>query len=147
MRRGPFLLASLVALCGALLLAAFFWPSGSKGVSAEAVAGTWRGPSGAELVLRQDGTFSATNYPMDTAVKGGTPVAARSGSGRWEISSPRARGAQQIHIYFAALPAELGETGSFLRISGHGAGLRIYIDEWGSPNSRFTFKKAISNGN
>ncbi|MEU2789702.1 hypothetical protein [Streptomyces sp. NPDC007100] len=91
------------------------------------VVGTWNGPRGAQVTLREDGSATATKVPGDYS--GYNPVHAFSGKGTWTLRKPKHSLAEQ------AIELEIG-TGTERRatielvVDGRGArdGIHVPVD-------------------
>ncbi len=118
------LAAVMTAACGAGLTGpADITPTRSM------VTGTWRGATGAVLVLRPDGTFTARALPSDF---GGTPGwAPAQGSGTWHL--PPARSLGSVVFDFASLP----NTEFALGVERLGSSVVMYYNK-GDPDQGVT---------
>ena len=105
------------------------------------VTGTWIGAHGATLVVRADGTFTASNLPatLDQADNVGIPSQpVKAGSGTWEIGGPYAQDQSYVSFTFGCASDESLCGASFeLQLQGTAPpGLFYYI---GDPDDDNTY--------
>ncbi|MEV5241153.1 hypothetical protein AB0K89_18905 [Streptomyces cinnamoneus] len=131
-------ISSLVAMAGVILF--FVWePNGSAKPSE--LVGSWRGPQGSQLTLREDGSVTAENVPTSFSDEG-KPIDRFTGKGEWSLGAepkfPKV-GDQRIDV-------TLGETfgsksGIWLDVKGKGASGGLSIPISYDTGKEFVFKK------
>ncbi|MFH9422281.1 hypothetical protein [Streptomyces sp. NPDC017529] len=90
------------------------------------IVGTWTGPRGAQVTLREDGTAIATNMP--TAYSGYDYRSTISGTGTWSL--PRRPDIFVDQAVKITIPAGRGERETELEVDGPGArhGMHVPVD-------------------
>lgn len=90
-------------------------------VSSTSVAGTWHGTANDTFILRDDGTFVYTNFPLQR-VDPDSFSAPQTGTGRWDLVGPGSNQVQHINVNFTE--NYFGE----IYVDGTGRGMRLF--EW-----------------
>ncbi|MFI9311095.1 hypothetical protein [Streptomyces triculaminicus] len=131
-------------LCAALALAATGCESLEGGRATPAkLAGSWSGPGGAELTLREDGSLTAVNFPTEFSNDNPPrPLEPRfTGNGQWKLEKKPSFGDdQQIDV---ALGDMFGsKIGTYLRIDGKGGRRGIYHPLSADTADKFRFKRS-----
>ncbi|MEV4742521.1 hypothetical protein [Streptomyces sp. NPDC049555] len=132
-------------LCAAALaLAATSCESleGGRATAAE-LAGSWSGPGGAELTLREDGSLTAVNFPTRFSPESPPrPLEPRfTGKGEWTLEKkPKSGFDQEIELTLGEVFGS--KKGARLRVDGKAGRGGIYEPLSEDTGDRFPFKRS-----
>ncbi|OKI07319.1 hypothetical protein A6A06_36000 [Streptomyces sp. CB02923] len=103
--------------------------------------GSWAGPGGARLTVREDGTVTGEKVPNDYAGSAGAATATFSGSGTWTmVKRTTSLANQKIEVTLRTGPKQQAtvEMGA----NGQGAKDGLYIPMSAETEERIVLKKA-----